>query len=231
MAIVAFMPNHDKTTSLISVAAIVWGIGIVLSAIAGGAWLLGDTDITEDYSRLPTAEGSAVHEAAPAGPNWAESVTAIATAVLALAAVIALLQLVIARAQMREARSAKNLQTRSDLTRKWDAYSFRELRARFHTLAAGGSEALRDKILELRDHRDPEYFELLKVPDFFEDIGIAVKNQEIEFGVVRQSLGATVPHYWSLWFPFVIQIRGQLGDPKLYEHFQYLAERVTRQVD
>jgi hypothetical protein len=223
LAIVAFVPNRDRTSTLISAAVIVWGIGIVLFVIAGSAWLLG----TNHHQRYMPPDGSAANEPAAAGPNWAEVVTALATAALALASAIALVQVWIAVTQMREARRAKSALARAELTPRWDADAFRSVRTRVRDLAAGGPKEFSEIMLALRANGGSVYSELLTRADFFEDLGIQVKYHDIAFNIVDDSFGYVVVDYWSLWAPFVQEVRRELRAPEVYENFDSLAHRIA----
>ena len=62
------------------------------------------------------------------GPNWAEQVTAIATAVGALGLLGAIGAAVVAGRQVREARKSRESQMASDFLRRWDEDSLVETR-------------------------------------------------------------------------------------------------------
>jgi hypothetical protein len=82
-------------------------------------------------------------------PNWAEQVTAIATAVSALGLLSAIGAVVFAGQQAREARIGRQAATAVDFFRRWDEeplVATRRLVAQFET-----PEALRDAMTRLID--------------------------------------------------------------------------------
>jgi hypothetical protein len=156
-------------------------------------------------------------------PNWADKLTAVATAVLALAAVIALVQVYFALAQTREARLAKDAQARSEFWRRWAA--LRPVRRKVRIWEeAGGPEALRDKALGFRSANSPEYTELMTLLDFFEDLAISVRNEEIQFRTVDDFWGDFVTKYWVFWKPYVDEVRRENRNAN--RHFESLAEQI-----
>jgi hypothetical protein len=159
----------------------------------------------------------------PSGPNWAEIVTAFATATLALAAVIALVQVPAALAQTREARLAKDAQARSEFRRRWDA--LRPVRRKVRIwVEAGGPETLREKALGFRSANSPDYTELMTLLDFFEDLAMSVHNDEIQFRTVYEFFGENVTLGWGDWKPYVDELRREKRNAN--RHFERLAEQI-----
>lgn len=158
---------------------------------------------------------------APSNPNWADVLTGVATALLALAAFLALWQI-------RQARHARYAQAATEAARRWDDTAFRKTRARVQNeVDKGGPDGLMTEMMNLRSQRAQEYFELLAILDYFEDLEILYKSHAISFRIVNDSLGATIVNYWSIWKPFVVELRKRNNDVRNYENFENLAKRIS----
>lgn len=155
-------------------------------------------------------------------PNWAEVFTAIVNGLLVVAAFLALLQI-------GHARRARHAEAATEAARRWDDPAFRKLRATVQKRVKElGPEGLRDEMMKLRDKASPEYFELLTILDYFEDLQILIKYRAISFRIVDDSLGNTVPTYWSIWAPFVRELRERNRDQRNYQNFEKLAKRIGK---
>jgi hypothetical protein len=158
----------------------------------------------------------------PKGPNWAEIVTGVSTFLLAVGAFMALLAIL-------EARRARHAETITEAARRWDDQTLRHLRSRVQTvIAEEGEEGLRDHMLGLRAASAKEYFELLAIPDYFEDLAIMMNYRAVTFRMVDDSLGITVCNYWRLYSPFVTKLREIIKDHRTYENFEDLSERILK---
>lgn len=207
-----------KTTAIVtSLLAMVFGIATVIQRI----------ELQTHRIRLDTE----------AAPNWAEVVTALTTALLAIAtiglAIAAFLALFTIRETRRatnEARRARHAETMTEAARRWNDPLFRGLRAKVQKLIAdGGEEGLKDEMMKLRETHDPQYYELLTVPDYFEDLAILMKYRAVTFEMLDDSLGITAANYWTLWWPFVRDLRVVLNDDRAYENFKDLGERIRKE--
>src|SRR6185312_3473167 len=99
-------------------------------------------------------------------PNWAEQVTAIATAVGAVGLLSAIGAVVFAARQAREARIGREAAVAVEFFRRWDEdplVETRRLVARFHT-----PDALRDALTGYMAENSAEAYVLFRELDFFE---------------------------------------------------------------
>jgi len=179
----------------------------------------------------------------PTGPNWADILTAFSTFVLAVAALLAL-------AAIGESRRARNALQMTELSRRWDEEVNLQVRRKVHdyaenglprrllrfpirlgvggwTTTAPGPDRLKECIMKLRKDNDPEYRELLREPNFLENLAILVERHGIDFGIVNLSLGDIIAYEWSLWKPTVYACRHD-DEPLLYCEFEKLAKRIAK---
>jgi hypothetical protein len=156
-------------------------------------------------------------------PNWAEQLTAVATAVGAVGLLAAIGAAFFAGAQVREARQARQTQLAGDLFRRWsepDLVETRRLVASFET-----PEELRDALLRHVKDNAVEAYVLFREPDFFEQLGALDARGAFDFELIRILLGHRLIDRWNLWRPAI----AALG-PDVYPQFEQLVERMRRRL-
>jgi hypothetical protein len=161
---------------------------------------------------------------------------------LAIAALLALAAIV-------ESRRARNALQMTELSRRWDEESNRQVRRKVRdyaknglprrllrssmrfgvggwTTTPAGPDRLKECILRLREENDPEYRELLTEPNLLEDLAILVDRGGIDFRIVNLSLGYLVAERWAIWKPTIDAFRTH--DPLNYCEFEKLAYRIAK---
>lgn len=134
-----------------------------------------------------------------AAPNWAEQVTAIATAVGAVGLLGAIVAAMYAGQQVREARTSREAQMAATLFGRWNDEALVEERrmfARFHTpqeLAAAYARYVSDDA--------PEAYVLYRELDFFEQLAALERRGAVDFELIELLLGRTVVDRWEMWRP------------------------------
>src|ERR1700722_16280318 len=102
-------------------------------------------------------------------PNWAEQVTAIATAVSAIGLLSAIGAVIFAGQQTREARIGQQAETAVEFFRRWDEPPLVEARRLVAQLET--KEALRDAMVQYVQDNSAEAYVLYRELDFFEQLG------------------------------------------------------------
>jgi hypothetical protein len=151
-------------------------------------------------------------------PNWAEQVTAIATAVGAVGLLSTVGLAVAAGRQVREARHATQSQITADFVRRWDEDGLveaRRLAARYKT-----KEELSAAFRRFIDANAPEAFVLYRELDYFEQLGALEQVGAINFDVLRLLLGPRLIDRWEMWEP---SIEATPGD---YPMFRALVDKM-----
>ena len=139
-------------------------------------------------------------------PNWAEQVTAIATAVSALGLLSAIGAVVFAARQAREARAGRQAATAVDFIRRWNEDSLVEARhlvAQFQT-----PQALRDAMKRFIAENSVQAYVLYRELDYFEQLGALEKHGGVDFEMIRTLLGRRLVDRWELWQPTIDAIGG-----------------------
>jgi hypothetical protein len=140
-------------------------------------------------------------------PNWAEQVTAIATAVSAIGLLSAIGAVVFAGQQAREARIGRQAATAVDFFRRWDEgplVESRRLVAHFQT-----PEALRDAMTRFIAQNSAQAYVLYRELDFFEQLGALEKHGGFDFELIRTLLGRRLIDRWEMWQPSIDAIGGR----------------------
>lgn len=145
------------------------------------------------------------------GPNWAEQVTAIATAVGALGLLGALGAAAFAGQQVKEARKARESQVAADFFRRWNEDALLETRrlvASFDT-----KEELRTAFLDFIASNADEAYILYRELDYFEQLAALEHVGAFDFELIKLLLGRTLIDRWEMWKPSLDAMRGTGGYP------------------
>src|ERR671910_87129 len=129
-------------------------------------------------------------------PNWAEQVTAIATAIGVLATIGVA---IVAGRQVREARHARQSQIAADFVRRWDEDALVETRrlvAQFET-----PHELRDACQRYIATNALEAYVLYREPDYFEQLGALERVGAVNFDLLTLLLGRRLVDRWEMWKP------------------------------
>ena len=158
-------------------------------------------------------------------PNWAEQVTAIATAVGALGLLGAIGAAVVAGRQVKEARKSRESQMAADFLRRWDEDALvetRQLVAQFAT-----SEELSSAFQRFIAANSTEAYVFYRELDYFEQLAALEHLGHFDFELIKLLLGQTLIDRWSLWKPSLDEMSG--ANP--YPLFEGLVEKMTRAID
>jgi hypothetical protein len=149
------------------------------------------------------------------------ALAAIATAVfVGLAFFAARGQLNLAKRARDDAERDRHAQLTTELSRRWDEDEL--LRAR-EAEAAYDSVSLKAAMDEFYSENDSRYYLLLRVPNYFEDVGVMVTQGTIPLKVVEESLGSLITHHWQFWRLWIEDLRKTEGDPTNFRNFERLA--------
>ena len=157
-------------------------------------------------------------------PNWAEQVTAIATAVGAIGLVSAIGAVIFAGRQAREARIGRQAEMAVEFFRRWSEgpmVETRRLVAQFET-----GEALRDAMTRFIAVNSPEAYVLYRELDYFEQLGALEKHGGFDFELIRTLLGPRLIDRWEMWQPSI----DALGGSAAYPMFERLVTKMRTEM-
>jgi hypothetical protein len=144
-------------------------------------------------------------------PNWAEQVTAIATAVSAIGLLSAIGAVIFAGQQAREARIGRQAAVAVEFFRRWDEgplVETRRLVAQFET-----AEALRDAMLGFIAENSAQAYILYRELDYFEQLGALENHGGFDFELIKTLLGHRLIDRWEMWQPSIEAIGGSAAYP------------------
>jgi hypothetical protein len=153
-------------------------------------------------------------------PNWAEQVTAIATAVSALGLLSAIGAVIFAGQQAREARIGRQAEMAVDFFRRWNEgpmVETRRLVAEYET-----AEALRDAMLVFIAENSAEAYVLYRELDYFELLGALEEHGGFDFELIRTLLGPRLIERWEMWQPSI----NAIGQGAAYPMFERLVTKM-----
>jgi hypothetical protein len=162
---------------------------------------------------------------AASDPNWAEQVTAIATAVGAIGLLGTIVLAVVAGRQVREVRHSRQAQIAADFLRRWDEPDLVETRrlvARFET-----KEALCAAFQHYMADNSIEAFVFYRELDYFEQLGALERLGAIHFDLVELLLGQRLLDRWEMWKPSI----DAMGGESVYPMFSALVAKMRRALD
>ena len=134
-------------------------------------------------------------------PNWAEQVTAVATAVGALGLLGAIGAALFAGQQVREERRTRQAHMAADFFRRWDEDALVETRrlvAQF-----GDGDELRVAFERYAATNAEEAYVLYRELDFFEQLAAFEIEGAIDFHLIQLMLGSTLVDRWEMWEPTI----------------------------
>ncbi len=152
-------------------------------------------------------------------PNWAEIVTAVATAVGAIGLLSAIGAALFAARQVREAERGRHASMAAEFVRRWDEADLVETRhliGQFKT-----PEELKVALEGFVAENSIQAFILFREPDYFEQLAALEHVGAFDFELIRLLLGHRLIARWEMWKPSI----DAMGDD-VYPMFEHLVERM-----
>jgi hypothetical protein len=151
-------------------------------------------------------------------PAWTDVVGAIASIITIVVVVGAAW---VGLRQLKEAKRARHGAILADFTKRWDGLA----KARAETLDFINSpEGLGPTVIDRYRKSPMAFFELARIPDFFEDLGIHVQERHIPLELVAKYFDTPIKYYWEKWSDPLVLIRK--SEPSIYKNFEWLASRI-----
>lgn len=160
-----------------------------------------------------------------ADPNWAEQLTAVATAVGALGLLGGIGAAIFAGRQVSEARKSRDAQMAAEFFRRWNEDALVETRRlveRFRT-----KEELSVAFQGYVAAGAPEAYVLYRELDFFEQLGALEYRGAFDIELIKLLVGKMVIERWELWQPALHAVYGV----QVYPMFAHLAARMRKMLD
>ena len=155
-------------------------------------------------------------------PNWAEQMTAIATALGAVGLLGAIVAAVYAGQQVREARKGREAQMAAEFFRRWSdepLVETRRLLEKYPTPEAL-SAAFRGFVAANASEAQVLYREL----DYFEQLAALEERGGFDFELIKLLLGQRLVERWNMWRPAIEAAHGSGA----YPMFERLAAKMRQ---
>jgi hypothetical protein len=167
--------------------------------------------------------GEELNPVAANDPNWAEMVTAIATAVGAIGLLSAITAAVFAGRQVRESERSRQATMAADFLRRWDEPDLVETR---HLIGGYGSpEALSVAFQGFIESNSVQAYVLYRELDYFEQLAALEQLGAFDFELIKLLLGRRLIQRWDLWKPSI----DAMGDDS-YPLFAELVRRMKNAI-
>lgn len=157
-------------------------------------------------------------------PNWAEQVTAIATAVSAIGLLSAIGAVIFAAQQAREARIGRQAATAIEFFRRWDEEPLVETRRLIAQFESG--EELGEAMTRFVAENSVNAYVLYRELDYFEQLGALEEHGGFDFELIKALLGHRLVDRWEMWQPAINAIGGR----GIYPMFDKLATKMRAAV-
>jgi hypothetical protein len=182
-------------------------------------------DITKTVLNPPrtSAASSSLACGLVSDPNWAEQVTAIATAVGAIGLLSTLVAALFAARQVREARLSTQAQVAVDFLRRWDEPELVETRRLVAQYRS--PEALRDAFEGYIASNSVDAYVLYRELDYFEQLGALEALGAVHLDLVQMLLGRGLVERWEMWKPSI-----DMMGKDVYPMFEALATKMRREL-
>ena len=152
-------------------------------------------------------------------PNWAEQVTAIATAIGCIGLTSTLVLVILAGRQVREAQRGRHAQMAADFIRRWDEPDLVEAR-QLVAEYAGGAE-LAAAYAEFVATNSRSAYVLQRELDFYEQLGALDHVGAFDHDLIVLLIGNSLVQRWERWRPTV-----EAMGPDAYPMFRALVRRL-----
>jgi hypothetical protein len=156
---------------------------------------------------------------AAADPNWAEVVTAIATAVGAIGLLSAISAAMFAARQVREIERSRQADMAADFLRRWDEDHLVETRHLIGQYAT--AEELNVALQGFAATNSMQAFVLYRELDYFEQLAALEQLGAFDFELIRLLLGHRLIERFEMWKP---SLDAMGGHP--YPMFEALVRRM-----
>jgi hypothetical protein len=134
-------------------------------------------------------------------PNWAEVVTAIATALGSIGLLSSLGLVLVAGRQVRESQHARHAQLAADFIRRWDEHDLVEAR---HLVAQfADRDALATAFQGYIETNSVSAYVLYRELDYFEQLGALEHIGAFDFELIKVLVGKLIVERHELWAPSI----------------------------
>lgn len=155
--------------------------------------------------------------------TWPDIVTAVAAA---LAFFILLAAVIIAKREIGCIDRTREAELLVDLSRRWNEEQLTKSRKAARNYKSGAE--LKEAVQKLRENNDEEYYDLVRLPDFFEALGVLVNSSCLSKQLTKDLFGTVIKYYYSLYGPTIQYLREIHDDKNIYIWFDDLVDKLNK---
>ena len=158
--------------------------------------------------------------AADTGPNWAEVVTAVSTAVVAFG-------LILTTVQLRDQRKIRSAEIVRLLAEQWDNKEMQVARSLVGQYRGNGAAALMARDLgTAKNAQSDDYFRFTRHLNFWEQVGMSYCDHSGGLRVVDLMFGEAIEEAWDAWKDVIPEVWGKGTDIGL--NFNGLVKKIRK---
>ncbi len=158
--------------------------------------------------------------------TWPDVVIAITAA---LTFIILLVAAIIAKRELNCIDRTREAELLTELSRRWNEEQLTESRKAARKYKSGAE--LKEAVQIARGNNDEEYYKLVRLPDFFEALGVLVNRSCLSKELTKDLFGTVVKHYYEIYGPTIWYLREIHNDKNIYTWFDDLAEKLNTSSD
>ena len=151
---------------------------------------------------------------------WEWTNTAIAAASIATFAVV-FGALLLAAVQLTSIKHNRATEILGGLLNRWNDERLEAARLKMRALDA---RATWDAIREAQEYNRLDYYILMRIPSFFEEIGImCLIAKSVPPELVYEFFASAIVSFWGKYEPWIRDVRNDEDDNRFFENFEKLA--------
>jgi len=155
--------------------------------------------------------------------TWPDIVIAVAAA---LTFIILLAAVIIAKREIGCIDRTREAELLVGLSRRWNEEQLTESRKAARNYKS--SAELKEAVQKHRENNDKEYYDLVRLPDFFEALGVLVNSSCLSMQLTKDLFGTVIKFYYNLYSPTIQYLREIHDDRNIYTWFDDLAEKLNK---
>ena len=155
-------------------------------------------------------------------PLWTDIVVAIAAGATFFLVLVAI---IFAWREVNCIDRAREAELLADLSRRWNEEQLTDSRKVARNYKNGTE--LKEALQKLRENNEKEYYDLVRLPDFFEALGVLVNSGCLSKKLTIDLFGTVIKYYYNLYGPAIQYLREIHDDKNIYTLFDDLMQKLN----
>ncbi len=155
--------------------------------------------------------------------TWTDIVIAVSSA---LTLIVLICAFYIAKREIKCIDKTREAEILTELSKRWNEEQLTESRKTARNYK--GSAELKDALETARKKNIKEYYRLVRIPDFFEALGVLVNSSCLDKQLTIDLFGSAIEHYYELYKPSIEYLRDFHNDKNIYKWFDNLVTDINK---